>query len=639
MRDDGCVSALAYFGATAVTGSGPRLKGGCSILRRNTRADRSAWISRETAWLLPLVLPVALAGTIVFLAAAITFARSELRSATLLGLLALLVASVVAEALPVPIEGVYVGAASLATIFLAGSSVIYGWAPAVLLGVATMALVEVQRGRPPLRIAYNTALYALSAAAAGWAGRWFVGIGGIWALLLAASVGALAFYLVDIALLAAVIARSSRERLLPLFGRYVRTTALPFSIMGSVTVLLVEIWDRSAPLAAALAGPLVAIALYQRSVHRALEAMRVARTDPLTGLGNPRAFDERLQQELDAARSAGVPMTLCLIDVDDFKHVNDTYGHAVGDSVLAEVASRLRGGGEAFRLGGDEFALLLPGCDEEEGVEIGQAVIRRVVDARYEAGVTPGISIGITVFPHHAEDRKDLLDLADRALYASKERGKNRVELYRAEVGQLAELRRLSQGPDRAARLNAAAALAHAVDARDTYTGSHSHTVGELAARIAKRMRLDPEQVELARLAGSLHDLGKLAIPEEILQKPGPLNAAERLVLKRHPEIGFRMLDSLGIEPVATWVRHHHERWDGAGYPSGLAGESIPLGARIIFVADAYDAMTSDRTYRSATSHANAFAEIERCAQSQFDPQVVEAFKEEFRGRAVHASA
>jgi response regulator RpfG family c-di-GMP phosphodiesterase len=136
----------------------------------------------------------------------------------------------------------------------------------------------------------------------------------------------------------------------------------------------------------------------------------------------------------------------------------------------------------------------------------------------------------------------------------------------------------------------------------------------------------DPEDVELARLAGSLHDLGKLAIPEEILRKPGKLTEAERLVLERHPQIGFRMLESLGVDPVADWVLRHHERWDGSGYPDGLAGDDIPLGARIIFVADAFDAMTSDRIYREPVSIEDAILELERCAGSQFDPDVVHAF-------------
>jgi two-component system cell cycle response regulator len=150
--------------------------------------------------------------------------------------------------------------------------------------------------------------------------------------------------------------------------------------------------------------------------------------------------------------------------------------------------------------------------------------------------------------------------------------------------------------------------------------------VGELAARIAGLLGLDPNEVELVRLAGSLHDLGKLAIPEEILRKPGPLNDAERLVLERHPQIGFRMLESLGIEPVATWVLHHHERWDGHGYPHRLGSEEIPLGSRILLVADAYDAMTSDRVYRGRISHEQAVAELERCAGAQFDPRVVALF-------------
>ena len=168
------------------------------------------------------------------------------------------------------------------------------------------------------------------------------------------------------------------------------------------------------------------------------------------------------------------------------------------------------------------------------------------------------------------------------------------------------------------------------MDARDAYTGSHSERVAELAARIATRMAVDVELIELTRLAGSLHDLGKLAVPEEILRKPAALSESERLVIERHPQIGFRMLESLGVDPVGQWVLHHHERWDGAGYPDGLGGDEIPLGARILFVADAFDAMTTERVYRlHPLSQAEAIAELERCAGSQFDPLVVAALVEE----------
>jgi len=239
------------------------------------------------------------------------------------------------------------------------------------------------------------------------------------------------------------------------------------------------------------------------------------------------------------------------------------------------------------------------------------------------------VSAGVATSPQHAADRDDLIRLADSALYWAKEYGKNRVRGYRPDVIELAELKRLASGPDRAARFRAAASLARAVDARDVYTGSHSQRVAELAARTARRLGLPDEEVELTRLAASLHDLGKLAIPEEILRKPGPLTEPERMVLERHPQIGFRMLESLGVDPVADWVLHHHERWDGTGYPDRLPGEQIPLGARIIFVADAYDAMTSERVYRRRVTSEQAIAELQRCAGTQFDPDVVDAFAAE----------
>src|SRR5438093_89507 len=377
--------------------------------------------------------------------------------------------------------------------------------------------------------------------------------------------------------------------------------------------------------AGVLVGPLLAIALYQRSTYRALRAMKLALTDPLTGLGNHRHFQDRLERELIDAERIQRSFSLCLVDVDDFKRVNDLFGHPAGDRVLSRLATSLRQNGEAFRLGGDEFALLLPQYDECQAVAAAEAIIERIGRLPLDHVGSVTVSAGIATFPRQAPDRGELIRLADSALYWAKENGKNRVHVYRPDVVELAELKRLAMGPDRAARFRAAASLAKAVDLRDTYTGSHSARVAELAARVASRLGLDQEQIELSRLAGSLHDLGKLAIPEEILRKPGPLTGPERLVLERHPQIGFRMLDSLGIDPVAKWILHHHERWDGTGYPDRLPGSEIPLGARIIFVVDAYDAMTSDRVYRGRLSREDALAELERCAGTQFDPAVVAA--------------
>ena len=164
------------------------------------------------------------------------------------------------------------------------------------------------------------------------------------------------------------------------------------------------------------------------------------------------------------------------------------------------------------------------------------------------------------------------------------------------------------------------------MDARHADSGNHSERVALFAGRIAEHLGLPDDQVELTRLAGSLHDLGKLAIPEELLRKPAPLTREERRLLQRHPQIGYRMLASLGVDPIADWVLHQSERWDGTGYPEGLMHDSIPLGSRIVFVADAFDAMTSTRPYRPALRRDDAVRELERCSGSQFDPEVVDAF-------------
>jgi diguanylate cyclase (GGDEF)-like protein/putative nucleotidyltransferase with HDIG domain len=582
-------------------------------------------LSRETRRLLPVVAPVLFAGTMAVGVAVSGFAAFDPSPAELAGLLALLAASTFAEAFPVPIENVPVGGTSLATVFIVGTAVVYGWAPAILVGLVTQLLVELARRQPAIQVAYNSAVYALAAAGAGGVSAAVPGDGFAW-LALEVGLAASALYAVNLPLVAAVVSRSAREPFLALLRRAVSSTFIAFAIMASLTLMLAVLWDRSPFLSAALVGPLAAIALYQRSVHRELRAMRLALTDPLTGLGNHRHFHEQLRRDLAETETHGLPLSVCLLDIDNFKEVNDRLGHPAGDRVLAQVAGRLRQDGEAFRIGGDEFALLLPGKDEQEALVVANGVLSRIAALEADAGLAVQASAGLATYPQPGVERPELLRVADKALYLAKEHGKGRVRVFRPDLSELAGLSRLAQGPDRDARLRAAASLAHAVDARDAYTGSHSYMVAELAARLAGLLGLDLDEVELVRLAGSLHDLGKLAIPEEILRKPGPLNEAERLVLERHPQIGYRMLQSLGVEPVSTWVLHHHEHWDGNGYPNGLDGDRIPLGSRILLVADAYDAMTTDRVYRGKIPHEHAVVELERCAGTQFDPEIVAAF-------------
>src|SRR5580765_2051972 len=576
-----------------------------------------------------LIVPVCFAGLGILIAAAYVFATAEHTGSELISLVAFTAAATLAERFPVPINAESGGGViSLTFVFAVAAIVLFGWAAGALLLLTATAIIQLSEHRPLVRIAFNVAVLAIVALAAG---VLIAPIGGdsLGALVARVAIAATADYWVNMLLISAAIALSSRQRYSQIIRANVKATIVPFAFMASAALMLVVLWQRSPVLSIALVGPLLAISLYQRSTRSALRAMRLALTDPLTGLGNHRHFHERLQRELIHAEEEHTPLTLCFVDIDDFKKINDRFGHPSGDRVLSQVAGRLRQGGEAFRLGGDEFALLLADHDEDMALAAAGSVVERIGTLDFDHIGRVTVSAGLASFPLQGHGRDELIRLADSALYWAKEHGKNRVRLYRPDVVELAELKRLAAGPDKAARYRAAASLAKAVDARDTYTGDHSVRVAELAARVAVRLGLDAEQVELTRLAGSLHDLGKLAIPEEILRKPGALTDSERLVLERHPQIGFRMLDSLGVEPIADLVLHHHERWDGTGYPDGLHGEQIPLSARIIFVTDAYDAMTSDRLYRPKRSSRAALAELERCAGSQFDPGIVAAFREE----------
>jgi diguanylate cyclase (GGDEF)-like protein len=575
------------------------------------------------------VAPVILAGAAAIGAAVVTYVRADHTTGALVSVACLFAVMVLVERFPVPVEGIDAGGVTLGLVLAVATIVLFGWQAGLFVAAGGATVTHLLGHRPPLRIAYNGAMFSLAAAITGLALR---AIHGDSLLALVGRVALCAFlynWVVNLALISAVIAASSRKPFLRVAWGTARQTTAPFALMSSAALMLVVMWQRSPALSVALVGPLLAIALYQRSTFAALKAMQLALTDPLTGLGNHRHFHERLQRELASAEETGATLSLCLVDIDDFKSVNDHHGHPVGDRVLGQVASRLRQGGESFRLGGDEFAVLLPGLDERSAVSVARSIVERVSAAQIEHVGNVTVSAGVATYPIQGAGRDELIRLADSALYWAKEDGKNRARTYESTQIELRHLQQLAEIPDRTARYRAAAALAKAVDARDAYTGSHSERVGDLAARISRRLGLDDAQIELTRLAASLHDLGKLAIPEEILRKPSALNDSERLVLQRHPQVGHRMLESLGVEPIADWVLHHHERWDGDGYPHRLRGDEIPLGARIIFVADAFDAMTSERVYRRPFSQREALEEIERCAGSQFDPLIVDAFREE----------
>jgi len=375
----------------------------------------------------PLVVPVVAAGFGVVGLAAWNLAVSGAGWRTFGGIGLLLAAAVLAEAFPVPVESLPGGYVSLAAVFVVGTSLIYGWDAAVLVAFPTRSLLELVNRRPRVRLAYNSSVYALGGAAAGGAASLVDRPYSVGALIVAALLASLADYVVNLGLVAAVIARWAGEPFVPFLTRSLRSTAIPFALMAPISLMLYILWERSPLLSVALVGPLIAVLLYERSVHRALAAMRLALTDPLTGLGNRRHFLERLERALDEAEAARAPLTLCLIDVDDFKSVNDRFGHPVGDRVLVQVGSCLRRGGEAFRVGGDEFALILPGRDEEAGIAVASSILDRLVATPSEQIGKVTASAGVATYAASGVDRSALVRTADDALYHAKTSGKNQV--------------------------------------------------------------------------------------------------------------------------------------------------------------------------------------------------------------------
>jgi diguanylate cyclase (GGDEF)-like protein/putative nucleotidyltransferase with HDIG domain len=409
----------------------------------------------------------------------------------------------------------------------------------------------------------------------------------------------------------------------------------------------------------------LAIALHNAKAYQV--ALEQAITDGLTGLKTHRFFMEALDREWRRSTRSGHLFSVIMMDLDGFKQVNDRHGHLEGDKVLTAVANllndRVRQSNVVARYGGDEFAIMLPETRTEQAETLAERLRASIEADRYLAAHGVTASFGIGTFPLHGPTQEEILRVADYGMYLAKHEQGNRVRVASLSIASaqadwernlleaylgVTMKRMFSTGPeafehylerfqdvtqkgksDAPSLLDTVTALAFAIDAKDHYTQGHSQSVSRLAAQIARQMGLPGALIEEVRLGGILHDIGKIGVPETVLNKPSRLTLEEYDLMKSHAPMGARILEPLkvkAIERIRGMVRHHHEMVDGTGYPDHLKGEKIPLGARIITVADCFDTMVSERAYKPGRSIDEAMEELRRCRGTQFDPEIVEAF-------------
>lgn len=518
------------------------------------------------------------------------------------------------------------------------------WGVAMLGGtVATLLGFKVARWRPWERLV-SLSLCIYAAGLCGWP---------LWLLAVRTEGASLQRGLIDIVLLlgqyllfAAAFARlraAGQEwplRPMPLF-QPVRRRALSL-VLPTLSMMAVPIFT----FLAFRAGPgtldfvvylgatsVLALAMVVRSTAVAAENGRLfhrAVTDAITGLFNLRFMHERLVVEVGVARRYAEQISLVVLDIDDFELVNDLYGHPAGDEMLREFSGVVKGACRdsdiVCRIGGDEFAAILPDAGPLEALKVCLRIQQRISRFRPREGAPLTASIGIATFPDHASSAEDLVRFAEGARYWVKRHGKDHVLVYDstvvAELDDDERIRALEQQ----SHVGAVRALAAAVDARDAATQDHSRNVAGLAVAVARELGLEDQRVRLLESAALMHDVGKIGVPDDILRKAGPLTDDERMCVNEHPALGERILSSASQRQMLPWIRNHHERWDGNGYPDRLRAIEIPLESRILAVCDAFDAMVSDRTYRPALSVEEAAAELVAGMGTQFDPSVVEVF-------------
>lgn len=381
------------------------------------------------------------------------------------------------------------------------------------------------------------------------------------------------------------------------------------------------------------------------------ETDNAATTDLLTQVSNRGNVLSSLFTEVDRAVRHGRPLSVAFVDLDHFKAINDSHGHQVGDIVLRGVAdlfrTNLRQTDVVGRYGGEEFMIVLPETGPEEAIEVAEKlrllVQRRRFQASQELSIAVTVSVGIAGGQGKTLRAESLVRDADQAMYAAKSLGRNQTYVFEEPDDDARVPSALISSTGRALALEVAAvarkateaALSEVVAPLPHYRGKPSVLIATIGVAIARDLQLPDQEIERIRVAALLHDIGKIAVPEQILEKPSSLSMVEWDFVKQHPRIGQVILDEAGgLLEAGKIILHHHERFGGHGYPHGLRGRDIPLGSRIISIADAYDAMIQDRPYKRAIDHDDALVELRRHAGTQFDPELVDIFMRLFAERA-----